>query len=438
MTLAYAPAGVDFAVNTTELWEQSHSHIAPLASGGFVVVWQDDRGPGLVSKAVARVFDAQGEAVTGELALGDLLSDGTPNAIGLASGNFLVTWKTPSWSPLDGLEHGRIYDPSGNPVGAEFLVGSGLAALTGGGFVATWTDQEGFPTLSQVRAQVYDGTGAKVGSELTVNAVGAQDLAGAQVAALPGGGFVVTWKDFGSGSGSDLALAVQTQVFDSSGAKVGGTVTIAEAAPTIKAMEAVVTGLASGNYVSAWYSVSSGPTPSYDIFAQIMTPGGAKVGGLIVVNTVTANAQLRASITALPDGGFALVWDDEGSTVDGLEFDTKMQVFDGAGTKVGPELLINPGDENPAQLAQIAALANGDLVVTWADLDSHIRQREGAESDDRVVVVAGEKQGVEARPAVDAVACRKGGAKHQRVVAGAAKGGIVAVSYTHLTLPTKA
>ena len=66
-----------------------------------------------------------------------------------------------------------------------------FAALPGGGFIAVWADQT-FDT-SSIRAQIFDRNGREVGAELVIDQ-GPESIQPG-VAALPGGGFVVTWSE---------------------------------------------------------------------------------------------------------------------------------------------------------------------------------------------------------------------------------------------------
>src|SRR6188474_1439825 len=99
--------------------------------------------------------------------------------------------------------------------GSEFRVNSQtsgdqlrpeVAALANGGFVVVWNDASG--TLGDnsgrgVKAQLYDASGAAVGGEFLVNTQTTGDQDDPSVTGLPDGRFVVTWTDrSGIGDGS--------------------------------------------------------------------------------------------------------------------------------------------------------------------------------------------------------------------------------------------
>ena len=72
----------------------------------------------------------------------------------------------------DGIK-AQLFSAAGDPIGAEFKVNlstgshftSNVSALANGGFVISWDDWNGF----DMKAQVFDANGARVGGVLTVN-----------------------------------------------------------------------------------------------------------------------------------------------------------------------------------------------------------------------------------------------------------------------------
>src|SRR5688572_17053926 len=79
----------------------------------------------------------------------------------------------------------------------------------------------------------------------------------------------------------------------------------------------------------------------------------------VLVNTTTEGDQGGPNIAALADGGWAVVWVDNG--------DLKFQLFDAAGDKSGSERTVNTVTAGAQQSPTIAVLASGNFVVTWMD-----------------------------------------------------------------------
>ena len=154
----------------------------------------------------------------------------------LTNGNFVAVFESPfQGSATDLNSFFTIKTETGaNVVSPTTVAGAGssatetdphVAALAGGGFVVTWTDSAGDEGgMSQgILATVYDANGAVVpgGGDILVNQF---NQAGTQqsndVTALPDGGFVVAWED--------LAAAVdRAQRFNAAGHPIGTPVTIA-------------------------------------------------------------------------------------------------------------------------------------------------------------------------------------------------------------------
>ena len=81
-------------------------------------------------------------------------------------------------------------------------VRSSLAVLADGGHVVVWNSDSQDGSSYGVYAQRYDAAGDKVGGEVRINSYTAGEQNFGQVAALAGGGYVVTWDSVGQdGSG---------------------------------------------------------------------------------------------------------------------------------------------------------------------------------------------------------------------------------------------
>jgi serralysin len=341
-----------FRVNTITPGSQDQLRIAPLASGGFVVVWMTD------NSVKAQLFDRQGEKLGAELLAGSASND-QPTVTGLASGGFVIAWSDFDDSAL-GVS-ARLFDAAGNPLTGAFRVNTEtfgseqqptIAALSSGGFVVGWTDQDEGGG-SDITAQIFDAAGAKVGGELAVNSTTFLDQYHPVVAGLPGGGFIVTWQDQLNG--------MRVQIFDAAGAKVGSEFQGAEGTGTVSSETIPI--LASGNFVIAW---SDG-----DVKGQIYGPTGTKIGGEFLINTTIANDQYMVTLAPLPDGGFIATWRDATGTTNYVDDgEIRAQLFDALGAKVGGEFMVNVGTSGGQSLPQVTGFGPGDFIIAWVDYDS--------------------------------------------------------------------
>ncbi|HYD36783.1 MAG TPA: hypothetical protein VEA60_04170, partial [Allosphingosinicella sp.] len=355
---------------------QLGSSQAALAGGGFVAVWSGEDGSGLGARA--QLFDGAGNRVGAEIAVNAAAAGSQSNVKVAALGTgFVVSWTDGAGDESAGGIKAQIFDSAGAKVGGEFLVntttaaaqnGSDIDALAGGGFVVAWVDASATgadTSLRAVRAQLFDNAGTKLGDELLVNTTTDGDQFGASVAALAGGGFVVSWTDQGGSAVDTDGTALHAQIFDSAGVKVEPEILVPTQTAGIQAFASVV-ALASGNFLIVWHSSDSGT--DYSVKAQMFDPGGARIGGEFRVETSTAGDQGNVAATALPDGGFAVTWEDFGATTVAGVTAIVAQLFDADANKVGDEFVVTPvfsaSQNRPSGLT---ALASGDLVASWTD-----------------------------------------------------------------------
>ena len=108
--------------------------------------------------------------------------------------------------------------PTGNDVRVNtFTTGDqmhpAVAALAGGGFVVTWTSRGQDGSGYGIYGQRYAADGTPVGSEFRVNTFTTSDQRFPSVTALADGGFVVTWTSNGQ-DGSDSGIYGQRYAAD--------------------------------------------------------------------------------------------------------------------------------------------------------------------------------------------------------------------------------
>jgi Ca2+-binding RTX toxin-like protein len=187
---------------------------------------------------------------------------------------------------------------------------SNVTALTNGGLVVTWNELDQFGTIL-VRAQLYNELGARIGGEITVNTRGLvghdpdnlEDGQVIDVAALPGGGFVVAWAR--QTNGGDIAF----QRFSSTGAKLGAETDVTGGADAGDEWDPNIATLANGNFVITW--IEDSPTDA-DVHATVYTAAGAPVIGQTNINLsldapgVPAGIPEDNDVAATADGGFVI------------------------------------------------------------------------------------------------------------------------------------
>ncbi|WP_295531787.1 hypothetical protein [Novosphingobium sp. Chol11] len=237
----------------------------------------------------------------------------------------------------------------------------------------------------------------KVGSEVTVNSGTGTNLGGQQITALSGGGFVVTWHVFTDLVGENFSAGIFAQMFDASGAEVGGLLHI-NTETTNDQLQPAVTGLDGGGFVVTWYDQSQllGDSSGGAIAAQIFDNTGTAVGGDFLINTQTDNNQLDAKVTALDGGGFVVTWQDLSGTLgDSDAGSIKAQVYNNTGTALGSEFLVNTQTAGEQAKPTITGLADGRFVVTWRDASGTLGDSTGTSIKAQVFMADGSPSGSE-------------------------------------------
>jgi hypothetical protein len=229
------------------------------------------------------------------------------------------------------------------------------------GFVVTW--QSGFHPGGQydVYARLYSTAGSPRGSEFKVNKFSAGHQNHPTAARLSNGGFVICWQSFeqdGSGYG------IYCQVYNESGTPEGQNFR-ANSFTTMNQQEASVSGLRDGGFVVVWKDEGR----SGRIVGRIFTNEGAKVR-LFIADRTTGFGKASPSVAALADGGFVVVWQSFEQEGSGLGWGIYGQRFAADGAKVGKEIHVNTTTDNEQISPVVTGLNNGNFVVAWQGRDS--------------------------------------------------------------------
>ncbi|MBX9884870.1 MAG: hypothetical protein K2X68_07840, partial [Novosphingobium sp.] len=379
--------GGEFLVNTQTTSFQELPSITGLSGGGFVATWTDYSGTDGLGVAKAQLYSAAGTKAGGEFAVSSgAAADQTFSTItGLRGGGFVVTW-TEAGIQSDYKIRAQVYSASGTVVTPAFLVNTAtwtqqggnnlpgnhnptITGLSGGGFVVTWQDYAGTAgdaSGAGILAQLYSAAGVAVGSAVRVNTQITGDQTQPVVTSLSGGGYVVTWLD---GNVVDPVTGLpgatmKAQLFSAAGAAVGGEIAVDAKVLNDQALP-VVTGLATGGFVVAWQdSNPASGEPDTLIRAQVFSAAGAKVGASLVVSDTGPGERDFPAIAGLPNGGFVVTWQHFVTPTDS---DIKAQVFDGDGTRLGSEMLINSVTAGYQERPVITSVTGDGFVIAWGD-----------------------------------------------------------------------
>ncbi|MGY6534650.1 MAG: hypothetical protein ACXIVG_04815 [Pararhodobacter sp.] len=364
-----------FLVNTTTRGAQMAPATAARDDGGFVAVWIDESEPGNVVRG--QLFDANAARVGQEFRVSPS-GDGTlyaPRVATLADGRFVVVWddhlseRGVSFSDI----RAQVFDANGTRQGDGFVVNTttlrdqtqpDIAALQGGGFVVTWLDGSftATPTGLAARAQVFGADAAPVGAELAANGDSPVGADGNAVLGLDHGGFLMLWQERG------VNASLKGQTFTAEGVPHGTLFTVNQTTQGMQG-EPAVAALSGGRFVVAWTdgSRTGGDTSGTAIRAQVFDSSGGRIGPEQLVNTqVTEGDQRAPAIGVLADGRFLIAWQSQG---DAMAFagEIRAQLFNANGTRSGTEFAINPMPGDTKSMPSVVGLEGGRFAVLWDD-----------------------------------------------------------------------
>ena len=141
--------------------------------------------------------------------------------------------------------------------------------------------------------------------------------------------------------------------------------------------------LANSNVVVVWTSFNpAGSGGLLDVYGQILSPAGQKVGTGFLINQFVPHNQRTPAVATLNNGGFVVVWEsDEQRTIAGVSTnhlfpdqvvnpsaDIYARLYNSSGVAQGNEFLVNM-DSNPCGTPGVAASSDGGFTVVWQSLD---------------------------------------------------------------------
>ncbi|HRM67977.1 MAG TPA: PKD domain-containing protein, partial [Thauera phenylacetica] len=242
------------------------------------------------------------------------------------------------------------------------------ATLADGSYVVAWQSNGGQDGSGYgIYAQRFAGNGEAIGPEFRVNTLTGGDQSWAQVAALSDGGFVITWQDSNGNDGSGWGSFGQR--FDAAGNAQGGQLLL----NTTTSGTQYHTNVAA--YTDGFAAVWSNGS---DIVLQRFDNAGGKLGGETLVSTAVGSASAQSGSQYLPDiaaaanGGLVIVWSDASGN-DGSSYGVFGRLYDADTASFGSTFLVNTttasqqsGASDENHAPNVAMLAGGGFVVVWS------------------------------------------------------------------------
>lgn len=320
------PVGNELRVSGITASKQHNPTAAYNAAGSELVVWENDR-EGLRG----RLYDRTGAPLTAEIGL--------------------VANQVVSGSPAEGIEVLRK-----DPV---------VAFLSSGDFFLAWTEERSSVRVDiffqdrrlldrDVYIQKFNASGAPASAPLRLSsAAGLQSVP--RILVRNGADAVVVWQV--SNTENDGVFA---RLVNSSGLPSGAELKLSSGV----AANPAIAGAPKGEFIVSWEASDGG---SQGVFARLFSRAAAPKGAEFRVNSEVPGLQRRAAVTAVPSGGWLVVWQGQG--IDNKHHHIFGQFLGDAGNLVGPQFRISEGVGQIQIAPSVAAVAGGNFVVIWTDWD---------------------------------------------------------------------
>lgn len=403
---AQTPLGPEFRINQATGLTQDEPRIAVSRRGEFVVGWRHTVGETIPYTPLAafRFYDSSGRSVSGEVfpARG---SSGSAFPTALPAGGFRLFWGTDlAEAPQFFLQK---YTPLGRAQGTparilspdQSMLVTGVVASPLGqtilSWLATYSDPRPstFPTEVKIayltpRGRYLHGSPISVGFDpenvLFVGDVGVDYF----------GNAIVTWTGE-CGSDSDQC-DVFAQRLAEKGEKWGSPIRVNLTTEGSQSYAKVAVAPESTSLV-VWHGGDlREPTRSLDIYGQLFTSGGSRIGSELLINTLVEGVQLNPAVAVDAFGNFVVVWASLRPEGGAFGWDIRGQMYRYNGTPIATEFRLNSRQTgNEFSLPRVAFADNGTFVAVWnaddGDFDGVFAQRFAASPADEACVVSGRK-----------------------------------------------
>jgi hypothetical protein len=326
------------------------------------------------------------------------------NLTSLVNGNFVASWDLPGEGGyfIDSDIYAQMFDSNAVKIENEILVNSTvldiqkqnyLASLKNGGFVITWKcwlqTGGGYGVgYYAIYMQIFDEDGEKSGDEVLVKSPEGNVLDSPGVCGLSNGGFIIYWNRL-TYNPNDTDIDIIAQLFDENAVKVGEEFQVNSFGIGYQENERAIE-LDSERFIFCWESRPDDEDDK-DIFAQIFSNDGIKIGDEFRVNTTTESDQLNSDISLLRNGNFVICWENR-LIQDNYIYAINAQLFDTNGGAIGSEFKVNADTLFNKTRPRVSAFGNNEFMVCWnsyeqdgnlhgifAQLYDHERKQKGSE-----------------------------------------------------------
>ncbi len=378
--LAAAVSAGEFPVNQIILEDQERPALAQLVDGRIVAVWESEAGGVPVIRL--RLFDTRGTSLGGEqpafTTAGQDQAD--PAITALTDGGFVIAWSSRNGDGDDYAVAFQRFDANGSattgsPEQAN-TVASGpqfqpqLAALPGGAFVVVWVAQDGGLDQDVMYRRFAAGTGSLDPTEFPANrqgspAIGTGDQGHGRVAGLKDGGFVIVYENRETGRVHGVRFNAAGIALDAPQAPAGVKQFDVGQDANSEYTAPAVAALANGGFVVAMTTSTDGLAGSRKVrVLQFDSAGNA--GDEYVAGSHLGRWE-APQVIGLPDGDFVVGWQAIGEGEDALAGagSAWLQQFQPDNSPRIPPMMINEFNTGQQRRLALAPTTSSGISALW-------------------------------------------------------------------------
>ena len=275
------------------------------------------------------------------------------------------------------------------PLGGEYAIVGALpgdqvmpsVSINAAGGYVVWQDNATDGDGWGISGRALNSSLSGVQGAFRVNGTSKGDQENARVALLNNGGAVFVWQ-----GGRQGFQHIYARFLSNSNTWLGLDQMVNASGKTYQANPAV-TVLNNGNVVVVYASFNA--NTMQDVYGQIFSPTGQKIGGEFQLNQFTPYNQRSPSVAALNTGGFVAAWVSEqqgqnkvghalggSNTVAQLAaalpgVDIYARLFDAAGSAAIAEFSVN-SSSNTCANPVVATTLDGSVMFAWSGKDSQV------------------------------------------------------------------
>ncbi|GEM_PF-2442389 len=335
--------GSEFKVNAFQTDNQRNPAVAAFADNRFVVVWDSfgqETGDAVGKGVFAQLYGPDGAKqnsefnVNGGSANGVVGNQFNADVATFPDNSFVVVWEGEMMNTNGSFVWDEIFfrrfDASGTPLGVTVVANKGptadpltpmaniqsegdVAVLSNGNFVIAWQglSQPGDTSGYGVFFRIFASDGTPVTDQIQANTYTSGDQQKPSVAALPTGGFALTWESQGQDGDNNSVIL---QLYQNDGTTTTGEILVNSTAVNSQ-QDPSLSVFPNGSMVVVWESREQDGSQG-GIYAQRFNADASKYGGEIQVNFYTHSNQWRPVVATPVNPWYVVVWDGAGQDSD--------------------------------------------------------------------------------------------------------------------------